>query len=256
VFPIEGDGKRFSDYPIPSTCSTFGGKHLLRACFTSLRTLQSLGACSISFKSSWTSKGGPSRTTCGFILYIGNAAAILNADTFDIDDEEWRTPNLGRLCMGIMADSPELCSNGSSCSGFIDHRSTIPLARGLLGANHDFGDYTIITRCRSLRIVRAVHGNGAWRSSWSGCGQFLRTEYAYLRCRRFYPGTPERRSKLESECIPIRRCDACRCAACTAGGISVAHRASSIRRSVYRPVVALILSVVWPEQEEVRLSRT
>jgi hypothetical protein len=45
--------------------------------------------------------------------------------------------------------------------------NTIPLARGLLGADHDFGDYTIIARCRSLRLLRAVHGNGAWRSSWS-----------------------------------------------------------------------------------------
>ena len=137
--------------------------------------------------------------------------------------------------MGIMAVSRELCSNGCSCSGFIDRRATIPLARGLLGAYHNFGDYTIITRCRSLCLLRAVHGNGAWCGGWSDCGQFLRTEYAYLRCRRFYPGTPERRRKLESECIPIRRGDARHCAACTAGGISMAHRASSIRRSVYRP---------------------
>jgi hypothetical protein len=137
--------------------------------------------------------------------------------------------------MGIMAGSPELCSNGCSCSGFIDRRATIPLARGLLGAYHDFGDYTIITRCRSLRLLRAVHGNGAWRSGWSDCDQFLRTEYTYLRCQRFHSGAPECRSKLESECIPIRRRDACRCAACTAGGTSMAHRASSVRRSVYRP---------------------
>jgi hypothetical protein len=137
--------------------------------------------------------------------------------------------------MGIMAVSRELCSNGYSCSGFVDRRATIPLARGVLGADHDFGDYTIITRCRSFRLLRAVHGNGTWRSSWSDCRQFLRTECPYLRCRRFYPGTPERRCKLESECIPIRRRDACRCPACTAGGTSMAHRVSSICRSVYRP---------------------
>ena len=134
-----------------------------------------------------------------------------------------------------MAVSRELCSNGCSGSGFIDRRATIPLARGSLGAYHDFGDYTIITRCRSLCLLRAVHGNSAWRSGWSDCGQFLRTECAYLRCQRFYPGTSERRCKLESECIPIRGRDACSCAACTAGGISVAHRTSSIRRGVYRP---------------------
>src|SRR4029077_9928043 len=133
----------------------------------------------------------------------------------------------------IMAVSCELCSNGCSCSSFVYRRATIPLARGLLGYEHEFGDYTIITRCRSFRLLRAVHGNGAWRSSWSDCRQFLRTEYPYLRCRRFYPGTPERRCKLESECIPIRRRDTCRRAACTAGGTSMAHRVSSIRRSVY-----------------------
>ena len=167
------------------------------------------------------------------ILHPGNWA--FDAEAFDIDDEEWRTPNGGQSGMGIMAVSRELCSNGYSCSGFVDRRATIPLARGLLGADHDFGDYTIIARCRSLRLLRAVHGNGAWRSSWSDRNRFLWTEYAYLRCQCFCPGTPERRSKLESECIPIRRRDACRCAACTAGGTSMAHRVSSIRRSVYRP---------------------
>ena len=167
------------------------------------------------------------------ILHRGNWS--FDAETFDIDDEEWRTPNRGQSVMGIMAVSRELCSNGYSGSGFIDRRATIPLARGLLGADHDFGDYTIIARCRSLRLLRAVHGNGAWRSSWSDRNRFLRTEYAYLRCQCFCPGTPERRSKLESECISIRKRDACRCAACTAGGTSMAHRASSVRRSVYRP---------------------
>ena len=137
--------------------------------------------------------------------------------------------------MGIVAVSRKLCSNSCSGGGFIDRRATIPLTRGLLGAHHDFGDYTIIARCRSVCLLRALHGNGARSRGWSDRNQFLRAEYACLCCRGFHSGTSERCSKLESECIPVRRRDACRCAACTAGRISLAHRASSICRSVYRP---------------------
>jgi hypothetical protein len=49
------------------------------------------------------------------ILHRGNYG--FDAETFDIDDEEWRTPNGGQSGMGIMAVSRELCSNGYSCSG-------------------------------------------------------------------------------------------------------------------------------------------
>jgi len=52
-----------------------------------------------------------------------------------------RTPNRGQSGMGIMAVSRELCSNGCSCSGFVARRATIPLARGVLGADHGRKSY-------------------------------------------------------------------------------------------------------------------
>jgi len=135
--------------------------------------------------------------------------------------------------MGIMAVSPELCSNGCSCSGFIDSCATIPFARGLLGADHDMG--TVL----GAAVGAIVTG-------------FFGPNMLIFGVSVFVLG-------LLSAAANSNR-NAFRFASVTLAVVQLVPRVGPPWRIALHRfaevciglVVALILSVVWPEQEEVR----
>ena len=69
-----------------------------------------------------------------------------------------------------VAGSGSFGANGDCRDGLLGGGSAIPVARGLLGTNYDFGDHAILTRHCALRFWGAFYGDSDWGSCWRGRG--------------------------------------------------------------------------------------
>src|SRR5258705_5775808 len=60
-------------------------------------------------------------------------------------------------------------------------RAALPLARGVLGADHDASDYAVVVGRSAYGFLATVCGDSTWSSSWRDSGELFRAARSRIR---------------------------------------------------------------------------
>jgi hypothetical protein len=80
--------------------------------------------------------------------------------------------------VGAMAGFGALGADRSGSAGFVVGGAAIPASESVLGANHDFGDYAVLTGRGACGFVAAFCGNCFGRGGWGDSGELFRATRA------------------------------------------------------------------------------
>ncbi len=80
-----------------------------------------------------------------------------------------------------MAGSGALGADRSGSAGFVVGGAAIPAAGSVLGADHDFGDYAVLTRRGARGFVAAFCGNCFGCGGWGDSGELFRATRTRIR---------------------------------------------------------------------------
>jgi hypothetical protein len=80
-----------------------------------------------------------------------------------------------------MAGFGALGADRSGRVGFVVGGATIPASGSVLGADHEFGDYAVLTGRGARGFVAAFCGNCFGRGGWSDSGEPFRATRARIR---------------------------------------------------------------------------
>ena len=80
-----------------------------------------------------------------------------------------------------MAGFGALGADRSSSAGFVVGSAAVPLARGILGADHDSGDHAVLAGRGAHGFVAAFCGNCFGRGGWGDSGELFRATRARIR---------------------------------------------------------------------------
>ena len=155
-----------------------------------------------------------------------------------------------------MAGFAALGANRSGSPGFVVGGAAIPASASVLGADHDLGDYAVLTGRGARGFVAAFCGNCFGRGGWGDSGDLFRTCALVFACSVLFLGL----------ICGLLRSDQ---ASYRFGGITLAivmlvpragpawqialHRFAEVSIGIG---VALALTVVWPEREVAPLNKT
>ena len=100
-----------------------------------------------------------------------------------------------------MAGFGALGADRSSSAGFVVGSAAVPVARGVLGADHDAGDNAVLAGRSAYGFVATFCGNRLGSGGWRHCGELLRARWVGIRGWHFPFRTAVRLCACGSKCI-------------------------------------------------------
>src|ERR1700730_4819913 len=128
-----------------------------------------------------------------------------------------------------MAGFGALGADRSGSAGFVVGGAAIPASGSVLGADHDFGDYPVLTRRGARGFVAAFCGNCFGRGGWGDSGELFRATRARIRAQRSLSGADLRAPTVGSSLLSFWRHNAGDRDVSAEGGSGMANRVSSVR---------------------------
>ena len=125
-----------------------------------------------------------------------------------------------------------LGADRSGSAGFVFGGAALPPSGSILGADHDFGNYAVLTGRGAHRFVAAFCGNCFGRDSGGDSGELFRAKRARIRVWRSLSGTDLRSPAVGSSLLSFWRYNTGDRDVGAQGGSRLANRLSSVRGGV------------------------
>lgn len=125
-----------------------------------------------------------------------------------------------------------LGADRSGSAGFVVGSAAIPPSGSLLGADHDFGNYAVLTGRGARCFVAAFCGNCFGRGGWGDSGELFRAKRARIRVCRSPSGVDLRSPAVGSSLLSFWRYNPGDRDVGAEGRFGMANRVSSVRGGV------------------------